>query len=84
MLAESEYKVPQTLFEVQQILYDKAFRQLRNGLTEGGLGGEGYALLAAGYTEEHEKALKRGQGKWRGYVCPALGAVSSRPSGPRG
>ncbi|HEX4965719.1 MAG TPA: M1 family aminopeptidase [Thermoanaerobaculia bacterium] len=65
MLAEGgEYKVLQARLEVRQTRYDKAFRQLRNGLTEGGLGGEGYALLAvaaraAGHTEEYEKALKK-------------------------
>jgi tetratricopeptide (TPR) repeat protein len=65
LLAEGdEHKLLQARLEVRRARYDKAFRQLRKGLTEGELGGEGYALLAvaahaAGHPEEYEKALKR-------------------------
>jgi len=59
-----ELKLLESRLAVRRGSYDKAFRQLRKGMENGELGGEGFALLAvasraSGHTEEYEKALKK-------------------------
>lgn len=59
-----ELKLLESRLAVRRGSYDKAFRQLRKGMEDGELGGEGFALMAvaaraSGHTEEYGKALKK-------------------------
>jgi predicted Zn-dependent protease len=59
-----ELKLLESRLAVRRGSYDKAFRQLRKGMEDGDLGGEGFALMAvaahaSGHTEEYGKALKK-------------------------